>query len=171
MRLSVLPFALFPAAAIACDLPPDQSALLPRQAGVASVAAVHDHGRASWRYIVDFTDRSMAVVEDGGCPRRASVTLFTPGPLQGATPAQIAAVAGLIAQTSAAGMPGAAVREDAVRAVLAADEAVQAVQDRRPAAWDVTAVLLPQGGGLARASWAPLAFPWGAMLGIEIQAD
>lgn len=140
---------------------------LPRQVGVASVAGSIDHDRSARRYVVDFIDRSVIVLEEGDCPRRVSATLFSTGPIIPA--AQVQAMAGLLDQTAAApALTGGWVRVETLQPALATPEALEAMQDRRPGAWDVSALLLP-GGGMAQAGYAPLAFPWGAMLTVEMQ--
>lgn len=139
---------------------------LPRHVGVASVAMAVDHAAAARRYVVDFKDRSLIVLEEGACPPRAAVTLIATGPVAG--PAQLAVMADMLGETAPAqALPGGTPDAARLGAALASPDAVEAMEARRAAAWDLTAALSPQ--GMARASWAPLAFPWGVMLGVEVQ--
>ncbi|MFT4151472.1 MAG: hypothetical protein QM656_14830 [Paracoccaceae bacterium] len=166
--MRVLLLALLASPAPACEPPPDLTVQLAAQPGVDAVSVSLDRSTTRLRHLISFHDGGVAVLDLSSCPPKAAVVLMTPDAVPG--PVQMQALAALLAETPAAARVGA---PDVARltAAYATAEATAAIEERRTAAWDATPVLLPQGGGLTRASWAPLAFPWGAMLGVEIQAD
>ncbi len=165
-RFLALVLSLCAGPVLACDPPPDPAERFVLHVGVGAVATQIDHGAGTLRHVLSLTGGEVLVIDHGGCPARLAVSLLSRLPVVG--PERLDWLAGVLAETAVAeALPGGPPDGAHLAAAFATPEALELTGSRKAGAWDASQAVLPAGGS-ARASYAPLAFPWGVMLGLEL---